>query len=517
MTKAALIKDNTRLQGEVEQLSQENNLLRSQIQWMKTQLFGGPRSETIAANQLELLLSGLNEAEEKVPEKASGKETQQSAPVQRPSGEKIRRYQLPEHLEVEETVIDPEEVTADPEAFRQIDEEVTEELDIIPPKFIKRRTIRRKYVSKTDKERAPIIAPALKRPIDRGIAAVGLLVYIIISKFCDHLPLYRQETIYKKRFGVTIKRKAMCEWISSIVADWLKPIYNLMREELMATGYIQADETKIKYIDPDTQRKKTHQGFMWTYSSPEHYVLFDWKTNRKHENTTSFLKKYDKLLQSDGYEAYSQYAADTPGCILFGCWAHARRYFTEALENHPRHAAWVLMQIKHLYAIEDYLRKGKLGPAYREAYRQSHSKMILKRIYLGLQVLKKKSLPKSKLGEAVQYALNQWEYLERYVEHGRVEIDNNLVENSIRPIAVGRKNWLFIGHPDAGERSAIIYSIIASCHRLNIEPSEYLTDVLKRAPYMTNKTIGELTPVRWKQAGVKQARAKADKEQSVAT
>ena len=505
MSKAALDK-------QVEQLYRENDLLRSQVKWLQQQLFGSGKAETISKEQLELLLSGLNEHSQEVPaKKHSDDSPQASSSKSSSSDEKTRRYQLPEHLEVEETVIDPEEVTANPEGYKQIDEEVTEELDIIAPKFIKRRTIRRKFVSKTDKERAPIIVPALKRPIDRGIAAAGLLVFIIISKYCDHLPLYRQETIYKKRYGVSIKRKAMCEWISKIVADWLKPIYNQMYEQLMLIGYLQADETKIKYIDPDGQRKKTHQGFLWTYSSPGHYVLFDWRTNRKHENASKFLKKYDKLLQSDGYDAYSNYACDVKGCILFGCWAHARRYFTQALESHRQHAAWVILQIKHLYEIEAHLRQGNFGPAYRKAYRRSHSKMIIKRLYQGLGILKKKALPKSKLYEAVQYALNQWKYLVRFIGFGEVEIDNNQVENAIRPIAVGRKNWLFIGHPKAGERSAIIYSIIASCYRLDIEPYEYLTDVLKRAPYMTNKTIGELTPIRWKQAQLK-----SEKEQIAA-
>ena len=508
MTKAILIKKNTHLQEENSQLRQENGTLRSQIKWLKQKLFGSGNSEVIPQDQLELLLSGLNEASVSVPENEQPDDDAPKTSKPKSSSAGTRRYQLPDHLETEEIVIDPEEVTNNPDAYKQIDQEVTEELDIIPPKFIKRRIIRRKFVSKQDKERAPIIEPALKRPIERGIAAAGLLVYIIISKYCDHLPLYRQETIYKKRYGVTIKRKAMCEWISKIVADWLKPIYDRMYEELMATGYIQADETKIKYIDPDGQRRKTHQGFMWTYSSPGHYVLFDGRTNRKHENASLFLKKYDKLLQSDGYEAYTHYASKTPGCILFGCWEHTRRYFTEALENHPKQAAWVLLQIKHLYKIEAYLRKGKFGPAYRTAYRRSHSKMIVKRIYQGLRILKTKTLPKSELGIAVRYALNQWKYLVRFIGFGKVEIDNNLVENAIRPIAIGRKNWMFIGHPDAGDRSAIIYSLIASCYRLGIEPYEYLTDVLKRAPYMTNKTIGELTPMRWKQA-----RPKADKEQ----
>lgn len=218
MTKTALIGENT-------QLRQENEHLRSQVKWLQQQLFGSGKTETISKEQLELLLSGLNEHSEHLPvKKDSDDSVKTGSSNSKSNNEKTRRYQLPEHLEVEQTVIDPQEVIANPQDYKQIDEEITEELDIIPPKFIKPRTIRRKFVSKIDKERAPIIVPALKRPIDRGIAAAGLLTYIIISKYCDHLPLYRQETIYKKRYGVIIKRKAMCEWISKIVADWLKPI-----------------------------------------------------------------------------------------------------------------------------------------------------------------------------------------------------------------------------------------------------------------------------------------------------
>ena len=209
MKKAALIEKNTQLQQTIDrlqadfsrleiqntQLQQENDVLRSQIKCLKQQLFGSGKSEVIASNQLELALSGLNEASESV---AQSNPPKQDPPKQKTnqsdnSSTGTRRYQLPDHLEVQETIIDPEEVVANPEAYRQIDQEVTEELDIIPPEFIKRRTIRRKFVSRQDKGQPPVIAPALKRPIDRGIAAVGLLVYIIISKYCDHLPLYRQE------------------------------------------------------------------------------------------------------------------------------------------------------------------------------------------------------------------------------------------------------------------------------------------------------------------------------------
>ena len=483
------------LQTELEQLREENRLLLQKIGWLIKRYFGGNQSERIDPGQLELLLAGLEQAEENKPAE------QTAEPPPEPKARKgagARRQRLPEHLEVEEIVIEPEAVKVEPQKWRLIGEEVTEELDLLPARFIRRRYIRRKYVSREKPQEPPVLAPLPSRLIEKGIPGVGLLVHILLSKYVDHLPLYRQEKIFRERYGVRVARQSMLDWIHQ-VAQWLKPIYNYMCLQLFEGGYIQADETPIRYLDPDAGKKEgCRKGYLWVYGRPGGEVLYDWHTGRGVKCLEQFLNGYEGLLQTDGYAAYGSFAREHNGITLFGCWAHLRRKFVEAMDENPKLAGWVVRQIHNLYRDERHLREQRAGPALREAYRKSHGRMIVERLGKALPILKRRALPRSKMGEAVEYALNQWESLKRYLEHGKVEIDNNLIENAIRPTALGKKNWMFIGHPKAGWRSAVIYSIIESCRRHAIEPSAYLTDVLKRLPDMNITEIAELAPANWK-------------------
>jgi transposase len=228
-------------------------------------------------------------------------------------------------------------------------------------------------------------------------------------------------------------------------------------------------------------------------------VIFDWQTSRGREEPEVFLKTFSGRLQADGYGVYASLVKIRSDIELLGCMAHCRRKFHEALEE-DRRAGWILRQIGHLYALERRLREQKAGPALRQAERSAKALLVLKRIECALRVLESKVLPKSLMGTAIHYALEQWPLLCRYVEHGQAEIDNNLVENAIRPTALGKKNFLFIGHPEAGWRSAVIYSLIGSCRRLGIDPHEYLQDVLRRLPGMKIDDIEEVTPQGWAKA-----------------
>jgi hypothetical protein len=205
-------------------------------------------------------------------------------------------------------------------------------------------------------------------------------------------------------------------------------------------------------------------------------------------------------LQCDGYSAYPAFAKARTDLTLFGCWAHARRGFFEAKEQAPQIAGWILKQIGLLYRWEAQLRQSRAGPAAREAMRASHHRLVVERIHRALKKLQPRYLPQSLMGQAISYALNQWPTLARFLEHGEVEIDNNLVENAIRPTAIGKKNWLFFGSAEAGQRSAVMYTLMANCRLHGVEPYAYLKDVLERLPTTTNRHVAELTPLRWKKS-----------------
>ena len=295
-----------------------------------------------------------------------------------------------------------------------------------------------------------------------------------------------------------IARQTMMEWVR-LAAECLQPIYRRMQAELLAGGYVQMDETPMPCQDPDVPGK-TVQGWLWLISRPDSDVVFAWRMSRRHQEAAGLLHGYRGLLQSDGYEAYSSFAEGNDAVIHLGCLAHARRPFHEALQEAPVQAGFVLRLIGHLYHYEKTWDKADLrGPAVRTALRQSHFPLTLRLLKRTAEHLRSRVLPKSLLGKACSYLLGQWDKLIAHLEHGRTRLDNNAIENAVRPAKLGAKNYLFIGHPDAGDRSAIIYSIVVSCQRRGIEPHAYLKDVLTRLPTMTNRDdLSALTPAKWK-------------------
>jgi transposase len=280
---------------------------------------------------------------------------------------------------------------------------------------------------------------------------------------------------------------------------------------VLGGGYVQIDETPIQYLAPGNGQTK--QGYLWTAHRPRGDVLYRWETSRAAACLENLVPvDFTGTIQCDGYAGYGAFADRRPSAItLAGCWAHVRRKFYDALEQSPRTGGWLLRQIQHLYQVEAHLREHRAGPRLRAAVRAHQSRPIVERIHQALVLLKAshRHLPQSLLGQAVDYALGQWPTLEVFLNDGRVEIDNNLVENAIRPTAIGKKNWLFIGDAGAGERSAIIYTVIESCRRREIDPYTYLRDVLTRLPNMTNWQIPEVTPEAWAKARCTTAPAKA--------
>ena len=478
------------LKAALELSRQENTRLRQKIDLLVRRVFGSS-SERLDRAQLELLLQLPAIAEATAPAAVVEDRPQ----MKMVAGRKERAPRLPDNLPVVEEVIEPEPVKASPQSWRCLGQEVSEQLDYEPARFLRRRTIRKKYVSRVDLELAPVIAPLPECLQERGLASPGLLAQVLVSKYCDHLPLYRQEQIFLRRHQVHLPRQTLARWVA-LAADWLKPVYENIRTGVMAGGYVQLDETPVNYLDPGFGRAR--QGYLWTGSRPQGDVFFRWETSR----ATACLDRvvpanFTGTLQCDGYAAYRAFANRRGQPIeLAGCWAHVRRKFYEAIESSPKTAGWIVRQIQQLYQVESALREHRAGPKLRAARRAHQSRPIVERLQRVLTKLKAsgRQLPQSPLAGAIDYALGLWSTLNVYLADGRVEIDNNLVENAIRPTAIGKKNWLFVGDAEAGERSAIIYTIIESCRRRHLDPYAYLKEVLTRLPHLTNRQIPEVTP-----------------------
>lgn len=478
---------------EVALLRQENAVLRAQIAWLQRELFGPGRSEKLDRAQLLLKLAELEKLS------AAAEAPTQTITYERTSAPREKRPLAAEtfaKLPVQETIeIVPEPVKAEPERYERIGEERSFEVDVVPPKLFKREIVRPKFKRRDNREQPPVIAPAPARPVSGGYASAGLLAWVALSKYVDHAPLYRLEQM-SARWGALISRQTMADWIG-ITAQWLEPIYRRMQTELLGGGYVQADETPVRCNDPDEKRGGTTQGWLWVISRPGGDVVFDWRLSRRHGELTSLLGDYRGLLQSDAYAAYPSFAREREGVVWLGCWAHARRYWVEAMSESPRAVNLVLRLIGELYLRERDWDAANVG-AGRAALRQEHFARPLRwlrRLAIGLR---SRHLPRSLVGKACTYLLDNWEPLTAHQRYSVSRLDNNLVENAIRPSAIGKKNWLFIGHPDAGQRSAIIYSIVVSCQRHRKDPLAYLRDVLTRLPRMTNQDdIAALTPARW--------------------
>ena len=474
---------------EKELLRRENELLRQKIDLLVRRVFGSS-SEKLDRAQLELLQLPAQPVE---PEPAPELQKQLRLPLPR----RERAPRLPENLPVVEEVIDPEPVKEQPEQWRCIGQEVSEQLDYEPARFLRRRTVRRKYVHRTRREEAPLIASLPERLLDRSLPAPGLLAQILVAKYCDHLPLYRQEQIFGRRHQVHLPRQSLARWVG-LAAEWLRPIYEQIRTGVLGGGYVQVDETPIDYLEPGHGRVK--QGYLWTGSRPGGDVYFQWQTSRAATCLEEMIpSRFTGTIQCDGYSAYRSFANGRQGIQLAGCWAHVRRKFFDALESAPRSAGWIIQQIQNLYRIEAGLRQCGAGASLRQTMRPAQSRPIVQRIKRALIALKAshRHLPQSSMGQAIDYTLGQWNTLEIFLEHGQVEIDNNLVENAIRPTAIGKKNWLFVGDADAGQRGAILYTVIESCRRRGLDPYTYLRDVLSRLPNMTNHQIPQVTPEAW--------------------
>lgn len=515
---ASLREEIKALKEQIEQLRQHNHTLRLKVDAMARKLFG-QSSEKLDPAQLQMVFDALqNEPQGMEPKKpeafdspACDSEAEAAAPAAR--RKKRTLEQLIENLPVSEIILDPQEVKAQPEAWTCIGSEGTKLIDYIPGKFQCQKLIRRKYVRNDARELPPITAP-LQTLQPRCIASPRLLAHTIASRFEQHLPYYRIERQYA-RLDVPVPRNTLCGW-TGMAHDACTLIIEHIKRDVFADGYVQGDETPVKFQDPEREGV-CGTGWLWTFYNPaRNLVLMAWRTGRGADALASIVPtEFAGIIQCDGHSAYEAFIKrpERSGKItLAGCLAHARRKFYEA-KAEGEDPQWVLAQMQQLYRIEARLREARASPEEVQRERQSQSAPIMARIKDRIDQLHHghKHLPRSLTGEALTYARNQWDKLSASLRDGRVQIDNNLVENAIRPSAIGKKNWLFMGDATTGERAATFYTLIGNCHREGLNAEAYLTSIFERLPRETNQTVHRLTPKAWaaEQSALHQALAQS--------
>jgi transposase len=407
-----------------------------------------------------------------------------------------RRHPMPEHLERQTATLEPEGMGPCQHCGQppqRIGQEVSEELEYVPAKVIVRRTVRPKYACRCGCGGVQV-ASLPPRLVPQSKLGLGLAVYLLLARFDDHVAYYTLERIFRERHEVIIPRQQMVQWVEQI-AFLLQPLCNLMFKRMKQSGYLQVDETPVKVMDPEV-KGKCARGYLWFYAVPGGDVYLDFQSTRGRDAPQAQLTGFTGTIQTDGYEVYDSLKKVIPDLRRIGCAAHSRRKFRRALRDGDRRAIPFIAQFRRLYRIE--VQTKDLTPQERHQVRQREATPIWVQLEQDALALKPQLLPNSSLGKAVSYLINEYKALIGYLESGTYQIDNNLVENSVRVPAVGRRRWLFVGHPDAGWRSAVIYSLIISCRRRGINPQAYLTDVLRRLPSLNITQIDQLLPEHWK-------------------
>jgi transposase len=466
-----------RLSGRVEDLEQQlQSLLKAKY---------GPKTEAIAPNQLRLFGESERPVEQEPKEEPATVVVQSSKRVQRKPGKELPR---------ERVLHEPSEAELNCSCGQRkvrIGEEVTERLDYVPSSVFVKEHVRGKYACKNCQGEV-VIGPKPVQIIEKGFVEAGMLAYIATSKYADHLPLHRLESIFKRQ-GASIARSTMCDWLIA-GGKVLAPLHELMVQRVLQSRIIWTDDTPVKMQDRELE-KKLRETRLWTYLGDRDnpYVVFDFTKSRKRDGPAQFLKGYKGYLQADAFAGYD--------CIFAGgevtevaCMAHVRRKFFEA-QTSSKEAQQALAIIQDLYLIEKNAKD--LDSERRKEIRQNQSAALLQEFKAWLDRERLIALPKSPIGKAVMYALNNWEALNRFIEDGNLTIDNNRAENALRKIAIGRKNWLFLGSESGGKTASIFASIVATCNRHAVDPCAYLKDVFSRLAANPDVDLVTLLPDVW--------------------
>jgi transposase len=477
-----LREENQKKQSQLQQKDLQIEKLQHQIEQLLRSVFGKKSERFIppVPGQIELPLDIQPVAEPEVKTETISYERKKPTGKSNHKG----RLPIPDHVERKVKHIEPmEDITG----MVKIGEEITEQLDYEPGKLFVNRYIRPKYAKPNG---GILIAPLPSFIIQRGMAGSGLLAWIVVQKYVDHLPLYRQIEQFK-RFGMPVPSSTMSDWVAMSLKE-LTPLYEALKKKVLGSNYLQADETPIKVLD-EKKKGESHRGYYWVYRDPQSgLVLFDYRESRSRAGPTEMLKDFEGYLQSDGYSAYENF--NKGKITLMHCMAHARRYFEQALDTNRKLAEHALREIQELYSIERFARENKFTPVERFDVRQEESLPILNRMHVWLKENMLHVTPQSAIGKAMSYSLSRWDKLMVYGSDGRLEIDNNLVENSIRPIAIGRKNYLFAGSHDSAKRAAMIYSLLGTCKLKGVEPFAWLKNVFEVLPDWKANRIEELLP-----------------------
>lgn len=466
-------------------------LLEERLRQQRIQ-FLGPRSETLSNLQLELL---TEQEPSTTCDEVEAEAKRGPLPAKKERKPHPGRRPLPADLPREEEVVHCRDANCKScgEQTAVIGYDESELLDCEPARWFVRVVKREKRAcAKCSTVFMPELAP---RIIEKGLASDRVVIDTVIAKYCDHLPLYRQEAMLEREAGVEISRATLDGWVMR-VGELLAPLIEAMRGDLLRAPYLQADETTVP-VQLNDKSGSNHQAYLWQYGKPGGETVFEFQLGRGREGPKKFLGQWQGILQTDGYQAYDNIGGDK--LVRVGCWAHARRKFVDAVKVNPKDAQAIAMvtRMDALFLVDRHAREQQLSVEERLALRREHGASWAQEIYDECVKLRGSALPKSALGQAVSYTLNQWPRLRRCFDYAEVELSNNLAENSMRPVALGRKNWLHVGSAQSGPKVAAILSVVESCRRLRIPVREYLLAVL---PGMARRKVSEvaaLTPARW--------------------
>jgi transposase len=471
--------------AEIQQL--EERLRKQRIGFL------GPASETLSDLQLELL---TEEEPSTTREEVEAESRREPIPTAPPRERKPHpgRKPLPDHLpRVEEVIACEANCTRCGGQTRVIGYDLSEVLDREPAQWFVRVTKREKRsCGKCSTLQMPPVSP---RIVEKGLASDRVVIETVVAKYCDHLPLYRQEAMIEREAGVEIARATLDGWVMR-VGELLQPIADAMRQDLLRASYLQADETVVP-VQMHDGRGADHPAYLWQYGMPGGETVFDFQLGRGRDGPAKFLKGWNGILQTDGYQAYDQVGGS--GLIHVGCWAHARRKFVDAVKVNPQDGAAIAMvtRMDALFLVDRHARQQQLRADARATFRREHAQTWVEEIHSECRKLRTQLLPKSALGEAVNYTLNMWAKLRRCFDHAEVELSNNLAENSMRPVALGRKNWLHVGSAKSGPKVAAILSVVESCRRLQVPVKNYLLAVLPGMSGRKHSEVAQLTPAHW--------------------
>ncbi len=477
----------------IEKRDTQIRLLEERLRQRRIHVLG-PHSETLSDLQLELLAE--------VEPSATGEEVQAEArrePLPQKSARERKphpgRRPLPENLpRVEQRIPCSDancKICGAETSIIGYDE--SEVLDHEPARWFVRVTKREKRACRKCSTLAmPELAP---RIVEKGLASDAVVIQTVIAKYCDHLPLYRQQAMLEREAGVEISRATLDGWVMR-VGELLQPVVAVMRQDLLRASYLQADETTVP-VQMHDRRGADHQAYLWQYGSPGGETVFEFQLGRGREGPRKFLGEWEGILQTDGYQAYDDIGG--PKMVHVGCWAHARRKFVDAVKVNPQDGEAINMvtRMDALFLVDRHARQQQSSIQERLALRREHADSWAIEIHDQCASLRKTALPKSALGQAVNYTLNMWPKLRRCFDYAEVELSNNLAENSMRPVALGRKNWLHVGSAQSGPKVAAILSVVESCRRLGIPVKDYLLAVLPGMAQRTLSQLALLTPALW--------------------